>query len=203
MIESDTTHRDVPRIPQQDAPLHCQHTSSGTLPLRSTACLLFLANVPINCLLLSVDNNPIAVLDKRDWSPQTRLGYDMACILFSVSFRSAQVGLRYCVAQNVPMINPCDAPEKRPSVISAVDPASPAPINAPVGPCVTASKSQLSKTSYRPDPSLAYLTSTEEDGPGGVQCACMTQYRVRAERTGGLWGSCHFTSGMPGAPLGP
>jgi len=69
VIELDTTHRDVPCIPQQDAPFHCQRAPSGTLPLYSTACLLFLADVPINCPLLGVDDNPIAVLDKRDWSP--------------------------------------------------------------------------------------------------------------------------------------
>ena len=69
LIELDTTHRDVPCIPQQDTPFHCQRVPSGTLPLHSTACLLFLANVPINCPLLSVEDNLIAVLDKCDWSP--------------------------------------------------------------------------------------------------------------------------------------
>ena len=48
-------------------------------------------------------------------------------------FRFTRTGVHRDCA---PMMKPRDAPEKRPSVISAVEPASPAPINAAVGPCI-------------------------------------------------------------------
>ena len=37
---------------------------------------------------------------------------------------------------HIPMMNPRDAPEKRPSVMSAVLPPKPAPMSAPVGPSI-------------------------------------------------------------------
>jgi hypothetical protein len=46
------------------------------------------------------------------------------------------------IAEPEPMIKPRDAPEKRPSVMSAVEPARPAPINAPVGPWQPSGSSQ-------------------------------------------------------------
>ena len=67
--EENTTHRDVSGIPQQYTPFHRQRALPRALPLYSTPGLFFLADVPIDCPLLRVDDNPIAVPDKCDWSP--------------------------------------------------------------------------------------------------------------------------------------
>jgi hypothetical protein len=61
------------------------------------------------------------------------------------------------------MMKPRDAPEKRPSVISAVEPASPAPINAAVGPLypkmtVTSTIKERGPRNQT-QPSVAYLAS--------------------------------------------
>jgi hypothetical protein len=73
-------------------------------------------------------------------------------------------------------MKPRDAPEKRPSVISAVEPASPAPINAAVGPLYpkTTVTSTIKERGYRDEtqPSVAYLASN----------VCDAQY---TPRTGG------------------
>jgi hypothetical protein len=77
--EENTTHRDVSGIPQQDTPFHCQRALPRAFPFYSTPGLFFLADVPIDCPLLRVDDNPIAVPDKCYWSPQACLGHNMAC----------------------------------------------------------------------------------------------------------------------------
>ena len=100
----------------------------------------------------------------------------------------------------VPMIKPCDAPEKRPSVISAVDPASPAPINAPVGPCAQQAKS-ATKEVLGIRPSRAYLTSTEE-GPD-VQCTCAQRIQSKSGSLDGQTGGTALPLACRGRLWGP
>lgn len=55
------------------------------------------------------------------------------------------------------MINPLDAPEKRPSVMRAVELPRPAPIKAAVGPAINLNQNNWSKPIFR-----IHLTSIEE-----------------------------------------
>ena len=67
----------IPCIPQQHPALHIQLAKVGILPLLLPALLLLVADLPVDRARLRVDDDAVAVVDKRERSAEARLGDDM------------------------------------------------------------------------------------------------------------------------------
>jgi len=97
-VSRPVTYLNIPSIALEDTSCDIDLVPSGSLPFFSTPGFFLRSDNPVNSLLYSIDDDPIAVLDQRDRTSQQGLRDDMTNDESSRSSRETTVSDQRCLS---------------------------------------------------------------------------------------------------------